>query len=200
MLTFTCLRCGRCCEASLFIPLTYEDFYDWYLSKCFLPILFTIKESNIYTEEAGIEWAYTLLSARHSIYTTVKGILEKYNVKMREKGCSMLNNMYNYCRIYRKRPLACRLFPFDNNLRVVDWALENCEAIKKGLVRPPPNYVIIAQKYSEAIERTYSNKNVLDKIENIRKIVFDKVMRKIVTNRYDLETLRYLLFKIVEYG
>ncbi len=197
---FSCLRCGRCCRASLFIPLTYEDFYDWYLSKCFLPIILTIKESNEYTDEAGIEWAYTLLSTRHSVYSTVRRILEKYNFKICDDGCSMFNTAYNYCRIYRRRPLACRLFPFDNNLRIVNWALENCEAVKRGLIEPPSEYVTIAQKYSRAIERTYSNEHILRKIENIRETVFRRVLSRIVSDKYDLENLRYLLFKIVEYG
>ncbi|NPA23790.1 MAG: YkgJ family cysteine cluster protein [Crenarchaeota archaeon] len=197
---FTCARCGKCCKASLFIPLSYEDFYDWYLSKCFLPILFSIRESNIYTEEAGIEWAYTLLSTRHSIYSIVRNIFERHSVKLSDEGCSMFNMKYNCCRIYSRRPLVCRLFPFDSNLRTVSWALENCEAVKNGFVKPPPDYVDIARRYSRSIEKTYSEHTIIEKIERIRRVVFERVLVKVISDRYEIETLRYLFFKIVEYG
>ncbi len=197
---FRCLKCGRCCLDSLFIPLTFEDVYSWYLSKCFLPIVFIIRESNDFTQEAEIEWAYTLLSHRHSIYMTIRTIFRKYGIKISDRGCSMFNDRDNYCRIYRLRPLACRLFPFDSSLRLVSWALDNCEAVKRGFKRPPQDYSYIANRYSRSVELTYSNPVILSRIENIRRIVFEKTVTAIVKDRYDIETLRYLLFKVVEYG
>ncbi len=197
---FKCFRCSRCCVAGLFIPLSYRDFYDWFIHRCYLPILFTIKESNSYTEEASIEWAYTLLTSRHSIFPEVYEIVRRYNIDLSRNGCALFNARYGTCRIYRLRPLVCKIFPFNVNLRVCEWALHNCEAIKKGLNIPPRSYRDIALIYAKSIEETYSNINILNRIERIRINTFEKILTKIIVDRYELENLKYLLFNTIEYG
>ncbi len=197
---FTCLRCAKCCLSNLLIPLTLQDFYNWFSNRCYLPIILTVRECNEYTDLANIDWVYTLISSRHDTYMKVREILNRYGIKLPKHGCSLLNDRYMTCRVYNLRPLICRIFPFDIDLKISDWALNNCEAIKRGFIKPPESYRDIAIEYSKNVEYTYSRVENVEKIEKIRLYVFENFIKRIVKDRYDLETLRYILFNIVEYG
>jgi len=196
---FKCFRCGRCCEAGLLIPLTKYDFQEWILNKCYLPIILTVRESNEITDELGLDYIYTVLSHRHTAYKYIREILSMYGIKLPETGCALFNPSYTTCRVYLHRPLVCRIFPFTATLTVYEWARENCEAVKNGYTLPTREIMQIADVYSREIERTYSDKDVLLEIDNLRKLVFEKVLGRLIKERAYLEELRYYLFKHIEY-
>ncbi len=196
---FTCLRCGRCCKAGLLIPLTLSDFQEWFVNRCYLPIILSIRESNYVTDEAGIEYVYTIISSRHSTYRYIKEIYSSYGLKLPDEGCSLFNSTYNTCRIYKMRPLVCRIFPFDVNLKISEWAQENCEAVLQGFTQPNREIIYLTHRYALDVERTYSSREILDKIERIRREVIEKVLKKFIKQLADFEEVKYLLLKNVEY-
>ncbi len=196
---FKCFRCGKCCASGLLVPLTKYDFQNWMLNKCYLPIILTVRESNEVTDELGLDYVFTLLSHRHVSYKYVREILLMYGVRLPEAGCALYTYEHATCRIYVHRPLVCRLFPFTATLTLCEWAKENCEAVKRGFTLPNKEIMHIADLYSREIERTYSSRDTLEEIDNIRKLVFDKVLGRIVKERVYLEELRYYLFRHIEY-
>lgn len=193
------MRCGECCKAGLLVPLTLLDFQEWYINRCYLPIMLTVKESNYVTDEAGIEYVYTILSHRHTSFKYIRDIYMSYGLKLPSEGCTLYNEKYVTCRVYTLRPLVCKIFPFDVNIKVCDWAQENCRAVLQGYTLPTSEIVRLCHQYSREIERTYSSQVALEKIERIRREVIEKVVRKFVRQLADFEEVKYLLLKNIEY-
>ncbi len=197
--TFKCFRCSACCAAGLLVPLTKFDFQEWVLSKCYLPVILTVKESNTITESLGLDYVYTLMSHRHSSYKYVRDVLQHYGVKLPERGCALYAQEHSTCRIYRRRPLVCRIFPFTASLTVCDWARDNCEAVRRGHCLPTYDLAKLAELYSREIERTYDSERALREIEELRRSIFDKVVSKMVRDREHLEVLRYYLLSFINF-
>ena len=107
--------CSRCCKAGFFVPLTLEDFEQWFSSGRYDLVISAVE---LYGFEA-------LKVGASSVYVVPKNRL----------GSCVYLSPDGRCTIHHQKPLVCRLFPLSYDLEedaptIHPWARRNCLGLR----------------------------------------------------------------------